>query len=155
MRVTDTDIPALWRLANCEAEYERMADSFTATEQTLRAALCAQRPAAEAIIARVGDEPVGFSVFFPTFSTFSAQCGLYMEDLFVEEKWRGHGIGYKLLAHVAAIAIECGYHAVNWSVFKWNENAIGFYRRIGGQQLEAWDHFSLTGEALRDLAQKT
>ncbi|HVT26912.1 MAG TPA: GNAT family N-acetyltransferase [Lacipirellulaceae bacterium] len=154
-RVTDRDIPALWRMANREAEYERMSDSFTATEQTLKEALCAQRPAAEAIIARVGEEPVGFSVCYPTFSTFSARWGLYMEDLFVEEKWRGHGIGYKLLAHVAAIALERGYHAVNWSVFKWNVSAIGFYHRIGGQRLDAWDHFSLTGEALRDLAQRT
>ena len=107
------------------------------------------------MIARVGDEPAGFSVFFPTFSTFSAQCGVYMEDLFVDEKWRGHGVGYKLLAHVAAIALERGCHSVNWSVFKWNESAIGFYRRVGGQQLEAWDHFSLAGEALRNLARKT
>lgn len=154
-QATENDAGALWRMVGRQAEYEKLTEHYTSTEESLRAALFDRKPApAEAIIAWAGDEPVGFAVFFPTFSTASATIAIWLEDLFVEEHWRGKGIGRKLMAEVARIAHERGYHSVNWSVLKWNEPAIGFYRRIGGEQLNAWHYFQLTGNALASLARE-
>src|SRR4051812_35945891 len=151
---TAADVPALLRMARHEAEYERMAQSFTATEQRLRETLFAPTPAAEVVLAWDDDneQPVGFALFFTTFSTFSAQRGLFLEDLFVEEPWRGRGVGRQLLAHLATLALDRGCHGITWSVFKWNEQAIRFYRGIGAEQLEAWHHFHLAGDAMKALA---
>ena len=150
----ETDVAALLRLARKEAEYERLTDHFAATEERLRTALFGPRPAAEAVLARAGDEPVALAIFFTTFSTFAARSGLYLEDLFVEQPWRGRGVGRKLLAYVAEIAVHRGCHALNWSVLRWNEPAIAFYRHAGAEQLEAWSHFQLAGRALNDLARE-
>jgi GNAT superfamily N-acetyltransferase len=138
-----------------EGEYERLADHVSATEEGLRSALFAAHPAAaEAVLAWAGDEAVGFALYYVTFSTFAARCGLWLEDLFVEESWRGRGVGGKLLAHVAGVAVERGYHSLSWNVLKWNEQAIRFYRDTGAAQLDAWDNFQLAGAALHDLAAK-
>ncbi len=153
--VTGADIPSLLRMVRHEAEYEKLTEGFALTEEKLRAALFGPKPAAEVLIAWAGDEPVGFCVFFTTFSTFSGQIGLYMEDLFVEQKVRGQGVGGKIMQRLAQIALERDCHGINWSVLKWNENAIRFYRNIGGQQLEAWNHFSLAGGALHEMARKS
>lgn len=150
----EKDTAALLRMVAAEAEYEGLTDNLTATEDRLRAALFGPRPVAEAIVAWASEQPVGFALFFTTFSTFSAQFGLYLEDLFVKEQWRGHGIGRELLAHVAKLAVERDCHSINWSVLKWNEKAIGFYRSLGAEQLEAWHHFHLAGSALKELAEK-
>jgi GNAT superfamily N-acetyltransferase len=72
--------------------------------------------------------------------------------LFVEERWRSKGVGRKLMAQLARLARERGANSIGWSVLKWNEPAIGFYHRIGGEQLEAWHYFQLRGEALDQLA---
>jgi GNAT superfamily N-acetyltransferase len=151
---TSSDMGALLRMARHEAEYERMTDHFTATEQRLREALFGSAPAAEVLLAWDDDdhEPVGFALFFTTFSTYSAQRGLYLEDLFVEAPWRGRGVGRKLLAHLAALALERGHHGITWSVFKWNDPAIRFYRGTGAEQLDAWHYFHLAGEAMQTLA---
>ena len=66
-------------------------------------------------------------MFFQTFSTFLGVPGMYLEDIFVEPKWRRQGLGRQLLAHLARIAVERGYGRVEWSVLDWNEPAIGFY----------------------------
>jgi GNAT superfamily N-acetyltransferase len=97
---------------------------------------------------------VGFAVFFSTFSTFSGQRGLYLEVLFVEPQRRRHGVGRKLLAHVAGVAASRSCHSLNWSVLKWNEPAIQFYRSIGAEPVEDWEGFLLAGEALVRLARE-
>jgi GNAT superfamily N-acetyltransferase len=152
--VKESEIGPLLRMIRHEAEYEKLTEGFAASEAKLYAALFGPKPVAEVLIARAGDEPVGFCVFFTTFSTFSGQTGLYMEDLFVEEKVRGEGVGGKLVQHLAQIALERHCHGINWSVLKWNASAIRFYRGIGAQPLEAWDHFALAGDALEALARQ-
>src|SRR5438045_1978350 len=82
------------------AEYEKLSDRVVATEPTIREQLFGAKPAAEVCLAYVGDEAVGFAVFFPSFSTFACRPGIYLEDLFIEPAWRGRGFGRQLLAHV-------------------------------------------------------
>ena len=129
-----------------------MNDRVVATEAALREQLFGPRAIAEALLAFVGDEPVGFAVFFPIFSTFACRPGLHLEDLFVDPKWRGRGFGRQLLAAVARIAVERGCDRMNWAVLPWNERAIDFYQRLGAEKVTEWDTFRLAGEPLDRVA---
>jgi GNAT superfamily N-acetyltransferase len=133
------------------AEYEKLADQVVATEASLREALF-ERRFGEVIIGYAGNEPVGFALFFHNFSTFRGAPGLYLEDLFVEPRWRGRGFGRKLLQYLAGIALARGCHRMEWAVLDWNEPAIQFYRRAGARSLDDWRIFRLTGEPLDHLA---
>ncbi len=150
---TEGDVPLLLELIRRLAEYEKLAHAVAATEATLRDSLFVKR-AAEAVIGYADGEPAGFALFFQTFSTFLGVPGMYLEDLFVEPKWRRHGIGRALLAHLAAIAVERGYGRVEWSVLDWNDLAIGFYEKIGARPMDDWTIYRLTGDSLLRLAQK-
>jgi GNAT superfamily N-acetyltransferase len=149
---TERDVPVVLRLIKDLADYERLSHEVTATEADVRDALFGATPAAEAVIAYVDGEPAGFAVYFHTFSTFLGKRGLYLEDLFVSPTRRGHGIGRKLLAHVARVAVERGCGRMEWSVLNWNELALGVYRRIGARPMDEWTVQRLTGQALKDLA---
>lgn len=134
------------------ADYERLRHAVEATDERLAATLFGERPAAEVVIAEVGDAPAGFALFFPNYSTFRAQTGIYLEDLYVRPEFRGHGIGYGLLCHLARLAVERGCGRLDWEVLDWNEPAIDFYRRIGARSLDDWLHFRLDGDALVAMA---
>ena len=149
---TERDTPTVLRLIRGLAEYEKLADRVVATEASLREQLFGPRPAAEVSLACVGEEAVGFAVYYPTFSTFAARPGMYLEDLFVEPHWRGHGFGRQLLAHVATIALARGCDRMSWVVLPWNQPAIDFYRRLGAEKVTEWATYKVTGEAFEHLA---
>jgi GNAT superfamily N-acetyltransferase len=151
---TEADVPLILRMITALAEYEQLAAEVVATEEGLRHALFGPRPYAEVVVGYAGSEPAGFALFFHNFSTFRGAPGLYLEDLFVDPRWRGRGLGRTLLAHLAAIAVARGCHRLEWSVLDWNESAIAFYRQAGARLLEDWRIFRLTGDALRSLAER-
>ncbi|HEU0012349.1 MAG TPA: GNAT family N-acetyltransferase [Longimicrobium sp.] len=146
------DVPLVLRFIRELAEYERLLHEVVATEERLRATLFGPRPGAEAVIAEVDGEAAGFALFFHNYSTFLAQPGIYLEDLYVRPEMRGHGVGRALLAHLAALARERGCGRLEWWVLDWNEPAIAFYRRLGAQPMSEWTVFRLTGDALDRLA---
>jgi len=150
---TERDLPIILRLVKSLAEYEHLAHAVVATEATLRESLFVRR-AAEVVIGYAGDEPAGFAVFFQTFSTFLGIPGMYLEDLFVDPKFRRQGLGEALLARLARIAVERGCGRLEWSVLRWNELAIAFYQKLGARQMDDWVTYRLTGDALGSLAQK-
>jgi GNAT superfamily N-acetyltransferase len=130
------------------ADYEQLLDQVVATEERLRESLFGAAPAAEVLLALDGGRPVGFALFFHTYSTFLAQRGVYLEDLFVEPAARGRGVGRLLLGAVARVAVERDCGRLEWAVLDWNEPAIGFYRRMGADLMAEWKICRLTGEAL-------
>jgi GNAT superfamily N-acetyltransferase len=146
------DVPLLLALFRELAEYERLRDELQATEELLERALFSERPAAEALLAERGGAPVGYALFYPTFSTFLAIQGVWLEDLFVRPAHRKSGAGRALLAAVAARARERGAERLEWSALDWNELALGFYRRLGAQRMDEWVTHRLVGDALRSLA---
>ena len=116
-----TTPPTIAALIRELAAYEKLEDQARATADDLRRHLFGDRPAAEVLIlAEVDGEPVGFALFFPTFSTFRGQPGLYLEDLFVRPEHRGRGIGKALLASLARLAVDRGCGRLEWSVLDWN-----------------------------------
>jgi GNAT superfamily N-acetyltransferase len=134
------------------ARYEQLEQRVVATEDDLRRWLFGERPCAEVLIASEGDEPAGFALFFPNFSTFLGRPGIYLEDLYVRESSRGRGIGRRLLQELARIAVERGWGRIEWAVLDWNRPAIGFYERLGATLLSDWRICRLTGDALAQLA---
>lgn len=149
---TERDAPLILEMITALAEYEKLSHAVTATEAGLRETLFGPRPAAEVVIASVGDRPAAFALFFHNYSTFLAQRGLYLEDLFVKPEFRGRGIGRALLQHLAGLAVERRCGRLEWSVLDWNAPAIGFYRKLGAVPLEDWTIFRVTGDALTRLA---
>lgn len=146
------DLPAITALIRELAEFERLSHVCQATPEALEPHLFGERPVAEAVVAEGGGEVIGFALFFTNFSTFMARPGLYLEDLYVQPAWRGHGIGQALLEHLGALAVERGCGRFEWSVLDWNENAIGFYRRMGATVLPDWRICRVSGEALQRFA---
>jgi GNAT superfamily N-acetyltransferase len=148
------DVPLILEYILSLAEYERLLDACTATEERLRTTLFSEKPAAEVIIAEASGEPVGFALFFHNYSTFLAQRGIYLEDLFVKPEARGKGVGLALLSALARIAVERNCGRLEWAVLDWNQLAIDFYRRIGAVPLDDWRIFRMTGDSLAGLAQR-
>jgi GNAT superfamily N-acetyltransferase len=146
-KACEGDIPLILEFIRKLAEYERMSHRVFTTEEDLRAALFSDRPVAEVLLAFAGLEPAGFAVYFPTFSTFAGRGGIYLEDIFVEPAHRRSGVGSALLAAVAKLAIEHG-GALSWSVLKWNQPAIDFYKRLGAVEVTDWSGYKLSGDAL-------
>jgi GNAT superfamily N-acetyltransferase len=145
------DTARLLELFGALADYEHLRGELTATESQLREALFGERPIAEALLAERGGKAVGYAVFFPTFSTFLARSGIWLEDLFVLPEHRGLGVGRMLLAAVAARVPERGGR-LEWAALDWNELALGFYRGIGARTMDQWTSLRLDGEALVHLA---
>ncbi len=151
----EADVPLVLRFIRELAEYERLLHEVVATEDRLRETLFGVRPAAEVVIAEEAGAPVGFALFFPNYSTFLAQPGIYLEDLYVRPEARGRGAGRALLAHLARLAKERGCGRLEWWVLDWNESAIRFYRSLGAQPMDDWTVFRLTGPDLDRLADET
>ena len=150
-QATERDTPVVLRLIKAIVDHERLTHEFTVTEPVLRRALFGPQPAAEVVLGYVGDEVVGFAVYFPTFTTASGQAGLYLEDLYVEPQWRGRGFGRALFTHVARVAAERGGAGLSWSVLTWNEPAMRFYRSLGAAPVDDALTFRLAGPALDRL----
>ncbi len=151
----ETDSVVLLQMIRELARYEKLEHEVVATEQDLRRSLFVERPAAEALIARVGGEPAGFALVFHNYSTFLGRRGLYLEDLFVRAGWRGRGLGTRILAYLARLAVERGCGRLEWSVLDWNEPALRFYRSLGATAMSDWTVQRLDGDALRALAARS
>jgi GNAT superfamily N-acetyltransferase len=153
------DVPALHALIRELARYERLEHAHVGTEEQLRQGLFGERPYCEALVAEDADDAedagrrvVGFALFFHNYSTFLAQPGMYLEDLFVLPEHRREGHGRALLRAVARLAVERGCGRFEWAVLRWNEPAIRFYEALGAKPLDEWGLFRMTGEALTTLA---
>jgi GNAT superfamily N-acetyltransferase len=149
---TAADVPLILALITELADYEKLRHEVIATEASLGQALFGPRASAEAVIARLGAQPVGFALYFHNFSTFLGKQGLYLEDLFVRPEFRGRAIGKALLRHLAALALERGCGRFEWAVLDWNRPARDFYEALGAQAKSDWIIHRLTGDALQRLA---
>ena len=147
------DLPAIVGLIGELAEFEKLSHLVEVRPDTLEPHLFGPRPVAEAVVAEVGGQVVGFALFFTNFSTFLARPGLYLEDLYVQPAHRGRGLGKALLEHLGALAVERGCGRFEWSVLDWNANAIRFYQGMGADVMPDWRICRVTGDALKRLAQ--
>jgi len=148
------DVPVVAELIWQLARFEKLESQVVLTEDLLEAGLFGPRPYAEAVIAEDDGEPIGFALFFHSFSTFLARPGLYLEDLFVLPVHRGQGVGRALLSHLARLAVERGCGRMEWAVLNWNKDAIRFYERLGAHPNSEWTVYRLDGEALNAVGRE-
>ncbi|MGF1676116.1 MAG: GNAT family N-acetyltransferase [Rivularia sp. (in: cyanobacteria)] len=140
------DCGVLFELIKGLAEYEKLTDAVTGSALQLQEHLFGSKKYAEVILAEYMGKAVGFALFFPNYSTFLTQPGIYLEDLFVLEEYRQQGIGKALLTKVISIAVERNCGRLEWSVLNWNEPAKAFYRHMGADILEDWRICRVTKE---------
>lgn len=150
-RATAADVSTICSLIRELAEFEHLLHEVTATEQSLQAELFGDNPGAEVVVGQLGEEIVGFALYFQNFSTFLSRRGIYLEDLYVRNKFRGQGYGGQLLQYLARICVERGYGRLEWSVLDWNQRAIDFYKSLGARPMVEWTVFRMSGEALTRL----
>jgi len=151
----ESDVPQIQKFIRDLANYEKLEHLVVATEAQLRETLFGSSPYAEVIIAEEDGAPAGFALFFHNYSTFLAQPGIYLEDLFVKPEYRGRGYGKALLARLAQIARERNCGRIEWAVLDWNEPSIAFYKSLGARRMDEWHTFRLTGDELESLAKTT
>ena len=92
------------------------------------------------------------AVFFFNFSTFRAQRGLYLEDLYVKKAFRRRGYGERMLRYLAKVAVQNGCERFEWAVLDWNLPAIRFYEKMGAKVLKEWRICRVSGLSLPALA---
>jgi len=136
------------------ATFERLAQHVTVTEEELARDGFGAHPRFRVLLPEWDGKPAGYELLYDFYSSFAGR-GLFLEDLYVREEFRGKGIGKALLAEAAAIAVREGYWGLRWEVLDWNQPAIDFYMKLGATFLDDWKEVRLDGEALRRLAEST
>jgi GNAT superfamily N-acetyltransferase len=154
-RAEPRDAAAILRLVRELAEYERLLHQVEIDESRIREALFVLTPKAFCDIAEMGGAPVGCAIWFYSYSTFTGRHGIYLEDLYVEPKQRGAGIGKALLAALAKRSLDEGLTRLEWSVLDWNEPSIAFYRSLGAVPMDDWVRYRLAGDALARVGAKS
>ncbi|WP_100065805.1 GNAT family N-acetyltransferase [Miniphocaeibacter massiliensis] len=135
------------------AEYEKMTDDVIATEDLIEEHVF-DKERVEVLIAEENNVPIGFCLFFYNFSTFMGKSGIYLEDLYIKPEYRGRGYGKIIFKELAKIAIERNCGRIEWVCLDWNKPAIDFYKKMGAISMDKWSTYRLTGESLRQVAQK-
>jgi GNAT superfamily N-acetyltransferase len=148
---TESDSELILDFIKRLAAYEKKSDLVVATVNDIKKALFKNKYA-EAIIAYYKNTPIGFAVFFHNFSSFLGKPGIYIEDLYVDKKYRVRGIGSRILSFIAGLALkrECGI--LEFSVLKWNKPSIRFYKNLGAEEKNEWSNYKFSGRALKRLA---
>ena len=148
---TVTDAPLLLKFIRELAEYERQPNAVVIKEDTLIKDGFESQPKFRALIADWGGQAIGYALFFGFYSSWKGP-GIFLEDLFVREAFRGRGIGRALLSEVARVARQEGSVGIRWEVLDWNESAIKFYKSLGAEFLDDWRQVFLAADAMNRLA---
>ena len=146
------DLPTILQFIHDLAEYEKAPDEVELSLDDLKDSLFGVNPQVFCLISEVDNQTSGFAVWHLNYSTWLGKHGIYLEDLYVDPKFRGLGHGKALLRKLAQIRIENGYKRLQWWVLDWNESAIDFYKSIGAEPMDKWTVFRVSGSSLRKLA---
>ena len=146
------DVPDILRLIRALATFEREPDAVRATEASLHATLFDADAQVHGHVLETDDGIAGVAIWFLNYSTWTGRPGIYLEDLFVEERVRGSGAGRTLFQALAHEAQARGCARIDWAVLDWNETAMEFYRAIGGRRQRGWQPWRIEGDALAALA---
>ena len=146
------DLSDIYVMIEALADHLGLSHELVVDEVDLRDALFGERPRAEVILACLDGESVGFALFYGNYSTFRGQCGLHLEDLYVRDDSRGHGIGRKLLQYLARLTIERGCRRLEWWVQSTDTRAVAFYDMLGAIAKDEWTVYRLSGDPLSRLA---
>ncbi len=148
------DVPALLELIDGLADYEKLARPDAGARERLAKDAASDPPRFHTLLAEIDGEPVGYAIYFFTYSTFLAKPTLYLEDIFVLPDKRGHGAGLAMFRECTRVAVEHECGRMEWQVLSWNEPSIKFYERLGARHLDTWLPFRLDDAALARVANR-
>jgi GNAT superfamily N-acetyltransferase len=146
------DAEDIHRLIYELAVYEKAPEQMVATIDQINTSLFNANPVAFCHVAEVDGKVVGIALWFLNYSTWLGKAGIYLEDLFVQPEYRGHGIGKGFMQTLAALCVERGYERFQWWVLDWNKPSIDFYQALGAVPMNEWTVFRLSGDALEKFA---
>ena len=146
------DLPKIIQFIKDLAEYEKAPNEVVLSISDLEQSLFGTNPQVYCLIAELENEVTGFAVWHLNYSTWLGKHGIYLEDLYVDPKYRGQGHGKALLRKLAQICVERGYKRLQWWVLDWNQSAIDFYKSIGAEPMDQWTVFRVSGISLEKLA---
>lgn len=150
---TPSDVPAVWDLVVEFATFERMEHLANGSAERLASHLFGEGwPRVECLVAESDGTIAGYALFYAGYSTFWTRPLMWLEDLFVPERFRGRGLGRALFSAVARIAVERGCPRMDWAVLDWNTPALEFYQGLGPEQHDGWHAYRLSGEKLLSVA---
>ena len=149
------DIADIHRLIYELAVYEKAPEQMVATIDQINGSLFKDNPVAFCHVAVVDEKIVGIALWFLNYSTWLGKPGIYLEDLFVQPEYRGHGIGKGFMRTLAQLCIERGYERFQWWVLDWNKPSIEFYKSLGAVAMDEWTVFRLSGDALKKFASES
>ncbi len=152
-KATRDDVPRILDMIKALAEYEKLRDEVVATEETLEEWIF-DKKMATVLLADYEGEPAAFALYFTNFSTFMGRAGLYLEDLFVKEEYRGKGIGGTILKMLAKIAKDEGYGRFEWICLDWNKPSIDYYLDIGAIAMDEWTVYRMDRKRLSEFAEE-
>ncbi|MDY0288682.1 MAG: GNAT family N-acetyltransferase [Sphaerochaeta sp.] len=141
------ELPQILSFIKELAQYENLETEVVATIESMDRWLFAQRKATVLFCCEDG-KPVGFALYFYNYSTWEGCCGLYIEDLFIQNPYRGKGYGKALIEHISSLAVQEGLTRVEWVCLDWNRMSIDFYKSLGAVSMDGWSTYRLSGEAL-------
>ncbi len=148
---TPDDIPAIVRLMRDFAEFENLGSFFEVTEERLHSAMFGEKCFVEGLIAAEGKRAFGYALFYPYFASFRGQTGFYLEDIYIHEDYRRHGVGQAMVRSIAALAAERGHERLDFMVLDWNTPASNFYVKLGAIRDDDERHFKFIDDAFRQL----
>jgi len=146
------DLPKIIHFIKDLAEYEKAPNEVVLSISDLEQSLFGTNPQVYCLIAELENEVTGFAVWHLNYSTWLGKHGIYLEDLYVDPKYRGQGHGKALLRKLAQICVQRGYKRLQWWVLDWNQSAIDFYKSIGAEPMDQWTVFRVSGSSLEKLA---
>lgn len=148
---TVDDVPLLRQMIVEFAAFERLEKFVTVTEEALLRDGFGRQRRYRALLPEWDGKLAGYAFFFGFYSSFQGP-GMFLEDIYVREQFRGKGIGKALMAEVASTALREGFCAMRWEVLDWNQPAIDFYKKLGATFLDDWKEVRLSGDSLKRLA---
>ena len=149
---TIADLPEVFKFIHALAEYEKAPKEVILSIDDLKQSFFCDNPQAHCLLSEESGVVTGIAIWHLNYSTWLGKHGLYLEDLFVDPKYRGAGHGKALLVRLAQICVERGYPRFQWWVLDWNEPAIDFYKSFGAVAMDEWTVFRLSGDPLKKLA---
>ena len=151
-KATIADTSAILKFITDLAIYEKAEHEVKTDEAKIHETIFSDDAVAKALMCEVDGNAVGFAIYFYSYSTWLGKKGLYLEDLYVDPEFRGHGAGKALFQNLAQIALENDCARFEWRVLDWNEPAIKFYESMGAEVQSEWVGYRLAGEALDKVA---
>jgi RimJ/RimL family protein N-acetyltransferase len=135
------------------AKYEKLQDNLKVNKLKIEKTIFASKQA-EVLIADLNKKPVGFALFFKTYSTFLGQANMHLEDIFVDEEMRNQGIGKEMFKVLSKIAIGRKYQRFEWTCLTWNTPSLKFYKKLGAKTLDKWLIHRLGIDEMKKLVKK-